>query len=138
MSHPWRLHAATPSAQQVRELLSVIHGGHQRRNGQWYPNTRTLAARFRVAPRTAQRWTAGDPDSPTRMPQRRLRNLVRRHRPTRALLRRESAEAKQWQSKSSRKRLGRGRGNLDEYAHLGWLEPHRVGIYQHMSSPLRQ
>lgn len=136
MTHaPWRAEPL-PTVEQVRELLTVIHGGYQRPSGDWYPNTTVVARRFRVARKTSQRWLAGPPGTPTRMPARRVTNLLRRHLPTRAVLRREGTEQKQWERKQRRRELGRGRGNIDEYARLGWLDRHRVGIYREEHSPL--
>lgn len=126
------------SVREVRELLSVLHGGRRRHDGSWYPLTSAIADAHGVSRRSVERWLAGDAASRAPIPTGRLEALLAQHRPTPKALRREDYERNEVREKRARRQLGRSRGNLQELQHLGWLEPHLVAIVQEDHSPLRR
>lgn len=125
------------TVRQLREFLTVLYGGTLHEDG-WHPNARTAARRRHVHPNTIRRWTRGEPDQIAPIPPKRLHTLTRGYRPTRATLTREKYERQRLDVMEDRRRLGRGRGNLNEYRRLGWLEPHSVLIIESRDRPLRR
>lgn len=124
------------SVREVREAMTVIHGGTQREDGSWYPDTARAASRYQVTRRTIERWIAGEQDAAARIPAKRLASLVGRRRPSSTQLRKEDVARRQWANRRVRRNLGRGAGNLAEYSTLGWLDPHLVAVVQEAHSPL--
>lgn len=113
------------TAGQVRHAiaLSIAPSHHRRHDSDGYlrPPAAAIADRYDVHPDTVRRWLRQPPPTLPLTRQIALHSLfavpgdVRRQE---ALDRRQHAEY------LVRARLGRRRGNLAEYAHLGWLEPH--------------
>lgn len=128
----------TWTVRMVRELLAGLYGGRRLPDGSWYPHTQLVAQRRHVSPRTVQRWIAGELDEPAPIPHRRLGAIRKGHTITRAMRERETWERANLEQISTRKRLGRGRGNLNEYLDRGWLQPHLLLILQHPQRPLRR
>lgn len=128
------------TTREVRQLLALVFEGRRRGGepGEWYPNTAAVASQVGVTRRSVERWVAGSPEAAARMPARRLEQLLQEHRPTEVDLRREAFMRAEWETNAVRRRLGRGRGNLAEFADRGWLEGHRVAIAQEIASPLRR
>lgn len=133
MSH---VDATQWTGELVRELLVVTYGGHRSRGGAWIPDAAAVARRRRVAPATVRRWTRHG--SPIAIPVRELESILRRRRPKAATLRREDLQAARTDKMRERAGLGRGRGNLSEYAERGWLEQHRVLVLEDQRRPLRR
>lgn len=134
---PPALDPALWDGQLVRELLTVVYGGHQAPSGAWVPDLAEVARRRRVSARTVQRWMT--PTSPPAIPTRHLQAIWGRRRPTTTLLHREQLLAARLDTLATRGRLGRGRGNLEaDYARLGWLEPHRLLVVDDDHRPLRR
>lgn len=121
----------------LREFLTVLYGGQLHADG-WHPDTAVVARRRRVSRRTVQRWISGDPAAPAPIPPSRLRQLQRGYRLRRSTLQREEAARTDLLRKESRRRLGRGRGNLREYEASGWLEPHLLLLLEAKDRPLRR
>lgn len=126
------------SVREVRELLTVLHGGRRRADGTWYPNTAAVAAAHKVSRRSVERWIAGSATHRAPMPHHRLEALLSEHRPTEKTLRREAYERSEVAEKRLRRQLGRGRGNVEELQRLGWLDRHLVAIVQEDAGPLRR
>jgi hypothetical protein len=120
----------------VRELLVVLYGGHRSWTGSWVPDAAAVARRRRVARGTVRHWTRHG--SPIAIPVAELDAIVRRRRPKASTLRRERLQADRTQKMRERASLGRGRGNLTEYAERGWLDQHRVLVLEDEGRPLRR
>ena len=63
----------------MRELLTVVYGGHRARSGAWVPDLAEVARRRRVSIRTVQRWMT--PTSPPAIPTAHLQAIWGRRRP---------------------------------------------------------
>lgn len=128
------------TGQLVRELLAVIYGCHQTRKGSseaWVPDWAAVAHRRRISQRTAQRWTT--PGAPPTIPTHQLTAIISPRRPTARQLHTEQLQAARIEQIAARARLGRSRGRLPaDYAHTGWLEPHRLLITEDNHQPLRR
>ncbi|WP_298462039.1 hypothetical protein [uncultured Cellulomonas sp.] len=122
--------------QLVRELLVVLYGGHHSRTGGWVPEAGAVGRYRKVSARTVRRWTR--PGSPAAIPARVLEAMLARRQPRAATLRREQLQADRTEQMRVRAGLGRGRGNLQEYAARGWLEQHRVLVLEEAALPLRR
>ncbi len=134
---PPRLDPALWDGQLVRELLCVVYGAHQARSGAWVPDLAAVARRRRVSIRTVQRWMR--PGTPPAIPTHHLQAIWGRRRPTTTVLRREQLLAHRTEQLRTRANLGRGRGNLtNDYAQLGWLQPHRLLVVDDDHRPLRR
>lgn len=124
----------TWTTELVRELFVVVYGGARDRNGSWHPNVKEAARRRRVSARTIQRWLRGNPPG---IPDKQLQAILRRRRPKLSTLRREHLQAQRAVKMLQRAELGRGRGNINEYADNGWLDQHLLLIVESKTSPVR-
>jgi hypothetical protein len=131
-----RLDPSQWTGELVRELLVVLYGGHRSRSGAWVPDAAAVRRRRRVAAATVRRWTRHG--SPVAIPTRELEAILRRRKPRATTLRREQLQDVRSQKMRERAGLGRGRGNIREYAERGWLDQHRVLVLEDEHRPLRR
>lgn len=119
----------------VRELLTVVYGGTRDEDGRWHPDIAQVARRRRVARSTVRRWISG---AQLAIPPARLEPILRRRRPLRRVLHQEELQHRRNLKLLERAALGRGRGNLQEYAGRGWLDQHLVLVLEDPERPLRR
>lgn len=126
------------STDAVRDLFTVIYGGHRDDDGQWHPDTHEAARRRRVSVRTIQRWLHDDGGHPG-IPSRQLAAILRDRRPRRRDLRREELQRERQIKMLERAQLGRGRGRLKaDFGDRGWLDRHLILVLEDENRPLRR
>lgn len=117
------------SAAQLGHALALVAAQpfpvRRRPDGYWRPDTAVLSRRLDVAPSTVRGWFAGDL---TAIPAERLKQISQLLDISEDTRRREALATRQHREYLRRRSLGRRRGNLAEYAVLGWLEPHLLAL----------
>lgn len=124
------------SGDLVRELLTVVYGGHRADTGHWIPDAAAVGRYRRVSTSTVRHWTRRA--QPPAIPEAQIRRILQRRRPTTHTLHREQLATDFIGRVRQRAALGRGRGNLTEYAARGWLDQHLVLVIAERDRPLQK
>lgn len=122
----------------VRDLLVVIYGGRRDDDDVWQPNLAHAARRRRRDVNDVATWVNGDPDGPSPIPTQELTAILRRRRVHRDTVHRETLAHQHTLNILNRAQLGRGAGNITEYADRGWLDTHLLLIVESNTLPLRR
>lgn len=89
-----------------------------------------------ISSRTVRRWLHDEPDRST-VPAGRLELVLTALRPTPTTRTRERLELEHAEQGLRRMRLGARRGNLEQWAGTGWMQPHTVAVLE-LPSGLRR